>query len=182
MQLNRVKFATVVGAAALAAGLSSAAWAGTATSNVAVTATVAQNCSITANPLAFGPYDPVTANAATAATTTATLDVNCTKGSTAITVQLDVGQHAAGNQKQMLGAVNLDNLQYNIFQPTTGVSGNTSCSATEWGPPSAALTVTPAVAWSATAVNSFTMCGSIPAAQNVSADSYSDTVVATITF
>jgi len=177
---KKTKLAVVLGAAAIAAGVSSGAMAGTATSNIAVSASITQTCAITANPIAFGAYDPVTANATVAATSTATLDVRCTKGSAGVTVQLGIGANASGNQKRMTNGT--DFLSYNIFQPTTGVSGNTACSATEWGAPTAALAVSPAVAWSAVTVNSFTMCGSVPPAQNVGAGSYNDTVVATITF
>lgn len=181
MTTKKTKLAVVLGAAAIAAGMSNGAWAaGTATSNITVTASITQTCAITANPIAFGAYDPVTANATVAATSTSTLDVRCTKGSSGVTVQLSTGANASGNQKRMTNGT--DFLSYSIFQPTTGVSGNTACSTTEWGAPTAALTVTPATAWSATVANSFTMCGSVPAAQNVGAGSYTDTVVATISF
>src|SRR5690348_14782451 len=77
----------------------SQAFALTATANIAVSATVTTNCTIAANPLAFGTYDPAIANSATALVLTTTLSVTCTQGATGVTIGLDTGQnttHATG--------------------------------------------------------------------------------------
>src|SRR5579871_6049957 len=72
---------------------SSQAFAGTATSNMSVTATVSANCTISAGSLAFGTYDPVVTNATTALNGTATLSVTCTNGA-ASTLTLGQGSNA----------------------------------------------------------------------------------------
>src|SRR4051812_49057935 len=69
--------------------------AGTATHNLAITATVATNCTLSAGTLAFGIYDPTTFNLTTPLDTTATLDVNCSY-TTPATIALDQGLNRAG--------------------------------------------------------------------------------------
>src|SRR5262245_28710611 len=54
--------------------------AATATSTMNVSATVSNTCTISAGALAFGTYDPVSANASLPLRATATLTVNCTNG------------------------------------------------------------------------------------------------------
>lgn len=151
----------------------SSAFAGTATSNLNVSATVTANCLITANALAFGAYDPIVANATTPLNVATTINVTCTNNSAA-TVTLDqgltpaAGSTAAAPLRQMAGGGTV--LPYSIFQDAahTIVWGNT-----------AATGVADTGSGVQQTINVF---GQIPAAQNVPAASYADTVVATITF
>lgn len=148
------------------------AFAGTATSNMSVTATITANCTITANPLAFGAYDPIVANAVAPLNGTTTLNVVCTNGAPA-TVTMGQGLNPVGNNpaapvRQMASGGNF--LGYFLYQnigPTT-VWGDV-------GGPGEAYAGTGV----ATVVNVY---GQIPAGQNVPAGSYSDTVIVTITF
>src|SRR6187401_3497739 len=82
------------GMATLVAGLAvysqSNVEATAATSSFTVSATVSANCTISAGALAFGSYDPVSANASTDLDQTSTVTVACTKGSTGV-VSLDNG-------------------------------------------------------------------------------------------
>src|SRR3989449_10848895 len=81
------------------------ALAGSSTGSLSITATVAQTCSVSAtSTLAFGAYDPVVANAASALTGTGSVSIKCTKGSSGITIDLDAGTHACGSQRRILGA------------------------------------------------------------------------------
>ena len=82
---NLVKAVAVVGFGATVAfaGFSSTANAATATANLAVSATVTNNCTISTTALAFGSYDPVVANASANLDGTGTVVVACTKGATA---------------------------------------------------------------------------------------------------
>jgi spore coat protein U-like protein len=95
---------------------------------------------------------------------------------------MDNGTHVAGAQRQMLGATAANMLQYSIFQPPSNT-------------PSAACTFPGTTAWTATGVGLLTLssapskvtrvfnvCGTIPGGQDVAADTYSDTVSATINF
>jgi spore coat protein U-like protein len=154
----------------LAAG---SAFAGTATSNMSVTATVTANCTITANAMNFGAYDPIVANAAAPLNGSTTVNVACTNGSPA-TITMDQGLNPAGGStaaaplRQMVSGGNF--LAYSLFQDNanTIVWGNTAGT----GVASTGTGVS-------VAVNVF---GQVAAGQNVPAGAYGDTVVATITF
>src|SRR5438132_13064719 len=80
------------------------ALAGSNTGSLSITATVAQTCSVSAtSTLAFGAYDPVVANASSALAGTGSVSIKCTKGSSAITIELDAGTHDWGTQRRILG-------------------------------------------------------------------------------
>jgi len=157
-----------------AALLPGAASAGSASSSVTVSATVTQNCTIsTTTNVAFGAYDPVTVSAVTDAT--GAVKLTCTKAATGITLTLNGGGHSgsavAPDTRAMVGATNGDFLSYDIYEtgsyatrfPTTPVSETVSGGIT-----------TP------TTVSLF---GQIKAApQDVSVDTYSDSVQATVNF
>ncbi len=64
----------------LASGQATAA---TQTANLAVSATVSATCSISTTALAFGAYDPVSANSTTPLDGTGTVVVTCTSGAPA---------------------------------------------------------------------------------------------------
>ena len=150
------------------------AFATTATSNMSVSATVSNNCTISAGSLSFGAYDPISANHSSPLNGTATVAVTCTSGGSA-TITLGQGANAGGGStdaaplRQMSdGASHV--LAYSLFQD----SGH----STVWG-----NTGGTGASYSGTGSSSnVTVYGQISAAQNVPAASYSDTVVATITF
>ncbi len=157
--------------------------AASASTSVPVSASVSQNCSIsTSSALAFATYDPVNINATAALNTTGSISVACSKGATGLTIGMDNGTHVAGSQRQMLGGTAAGMLQYNIFQPPTNA-------------PSTACTFPGTIAWTAVGAGMLTLtsaptkvarvynvCGTIPAGQDVAADTYTDTVSATINF
>ena len=152
---------------------SSQAFAGTATSNMSVTATVSANCTISAGSLAFGTYDPVVTNATTALNGTATLSVTCTNGA-ASTLTLGQGSNANTGStdtaplRRLKSGTNF--LSYSVYQD----SGRT----TTWG-----NTAGTGVSYTGTGTTgSVTVFGAVAAGQNVPGGSYTDTVVATITF
>jgi spore coat protein U-like protein len=165
---------TITAAAGLALGASSGSQAGSANSNLLVSATVSANCAITTAPVAFGAYDPVTANATTALTTTGTVTVTCTQGSTG-TITLSQGANPGGGSTDIAPARQLkdagtDVLAYSLSQD----SGHT----TVWG-----NTAGTGVASLGTGTTTaLTVYGSVAAGQNVPAGSYTDTVVALVTF
>jgi spore coat protein U-like protein len=163
-----------LGLAALGAALlTSSAWAGTATSSMSATATVVNNCTISAGALSFGNYDPIVANASTALDQTATLTVTCTNQASA-TVTLGQGANAgAGSTDTAPGRRLTDGtnfLSYSLYQE--------SARTTIWG-----NTAGTGKSYTGTGTSgSVTVYGRVTAAQNVPAGSYTDTVVATITF
>ncbi len=156
----------------LVAGVAARLGAAAASTSLAVSATVVNNCTISTAPLAFGNYDPIGANAASSLDGSASITVACTKGATA-TIGLntgDNGTHAVGSTRalQAAGAY----LSYEIYKD----SGH----AQLWGNTGAQLYDTGA-APSKTA-RAFTAYGQISASQDIPAGSYTDTVTATVNF
>lgn len=147
------------------------AGAGTATSNVNVSASVASICSITAGSLAFGAYDTLTAGQVDGQ---ATVSVACTKGAVA-SITLGQGQNPGGGSsdaapvRRMASGVSF--LSYALFSDTTRL--------VTWG--NTALTGQAYIALSS-AVTQLTVYGRIAASQDVPAGSFTDVVVATISF
>lgn len=144
--------------------------AGSASANLNVSATVANNCTISTAPLAFGAYDPVVTNASTNLDATGTVTVACTKGATA-TIGLGLGSNATGNTRRMTdGSSNY--LSYEMYQD--------SARSTHWGNSGAEL-LSPAAAPSKS-TRDFTVYGRVPSNQDVPAGSYTDTVTAVVNF
>jgi spore coat protein U-like protein len=164
----------MTGVILLSIGAASSTDAATATSNLSVTASVSANCSISTAPVAFGAYDPVSANASTALSGTGTVNVTCTNGAST-TVTLGQGANADTGSTDAAPARRLSDgttnyLSYSLYQDT----GRT----TVWG-----NTVGTGVANTGTGTQTaITVYGSVAAGQNVPSGSYSDTVVATVTF
>jgi len=151
------------------AAFSAPAAATTATANLGVTATVTNNCTISTAALAFGSYDPVVANASTNLDGTGTVSVACTKGTSA-TVGLGLGANASGSTRRMTdGSGNY--LTYELYQDAGHV--------TVWN--TGAGLLSPAAAPSK-ATRNFTVYGQVASNQDVTAGSYSDTVVASVNF
>lgn len=166
----------VVSALALGASvLAVNSHAGTDTSNLPVSASVAANCLIDASSgLAFGAYDPVSANASADLDSTATVSVNCTLDS-AVTITMgqglnaDAGSTAAAPLRRLTDGTNF--LSYDLYSDAgyTTVLGDTLGTSVGYTGTGVADTVT--------------AYGRIPGGQNVPvAVLYGDTVVATITF
>lgn len=161
-------------ASALFLAASSATQAGTATSSLAVTASVSPNCTITTSAVAFGAYDPIVTNATTALDGTGTVSVTCTNES-AVAITLDQGANAANGSTdavplRQMKDTGADVLAYFLYSDTnrTVVWGNTA--------PTGVNDTGNGV------LQTLTVYGAVTAGQNVPATSYSDTVIATVTF
>ncbi|WP_449428596.1 Csu type fimbrial protein [Rhodanobacter umsongensis] len=152
---------------------SGVAFAGSATSTLPVSATVAASCTIDASSgIAFGMYDPIVANSSTALAGSGTINTTCTNGSDA-TVTLGQGANAGSGstdasplRRMLSGTTNY--LSYNLYTDaafTTVWNNTTGTTVTGTG-----------------AQVSTTVYGQVTAAQNVAAGSYADTVIATVTF
>jgi spore coat protein U-like protein len=180
------KLAIAVAATALV-GAAAPALAGSATSNLSVTATVAQNCAITTSAVAFGTYDPVSTHNAAGVDLNGTgaVSVTCTKNSTGVTITLGLGSHASGSVRRLLGGTNAELLTYELYHAsaTTPAAVCTFPGTTVWGTAGGAIfTPTGISGWGASSAKSFNVCGTVTKAQDVSADSYTDIVVATVNF
>jgi spore coat protein U-like protein len=164
-------------------GVCPAETANKASTNIPVTASVSQTCSIsTTSAIAFGAYDPIGSNATAALNATGQISVSCSKGATGLTIGMDNGTHVAGTQRQMLGGTAAGLLKYNLYQPPNNTP-NTACTfpgSTAWTTTTnGLLTISSAPSMVARAYN---VCGTIPGGQDVAADTYTDTVGATINF
>jgi spore coat protein U-like protein len=184
MKLSKVSNALMlasllaVGAAVLSSAPAHAA--GSAPANLAVTAAVNANCTISTTAVAFGAYDPVVVNAATALNASGSVSIACTKGS-APAITMDLGQHAVATQRNMLGS-GADVLGYQLYQPPNTAPG-TACTfpgGTVWGT-SVAQTFTPTSPANKTS-RSYNVCGTVAAGQDVGVGLYADVVVATVNF
>lgn len=171
--LTAVAIAPVVGGSMIT-WLSPSAVAGPSpqTTNIAVSATVAKNCTFQgggSTNLAFGSYDPT---AASALQTNATVNIRCTKGTVA-TIGIDYGLNNSSGQRRMTdGSSNYLNYQVytdsgyaNIWTPVGG--GNDLALPASTG---ASVSI-PIVVY-----------GSVPASQDATFGSYTDTLVMTASF
>jgi spore coat protein U-like protein len=134
------------------------------------TVTVISECTVSSSTVNFGAYDPVSANAVTPNDSTGTVNVFCTTGTLA-TVSLDVGSHASGSTRRLLGTSG-DLLTYEIYldAPRTIVWNTVN---TDSGTSVSKLTPIS---------GGFTAYGRIPAGQDVRTGSYSDTVLVTVNY
>lgn len=174
MKRNRAfRMTRVLPLAALALGLglgalSGPAWAGTATDNLGVSASVAANCTITTTPVAFGAYDPVTTNKTANLDAQGTIVVSCTEGST-VTVGLGPGGNFSGTRQMISGS---DLLAYELYQESSRTTLWTTAIT-----PVGITSPSPGIA-DQTAI----VYGRIPGAQDAKVGPYTDTVVATVNF
>jgi len=157
--------AAVVGFLAL--GLASTpAFAVTQTTTFTVTATVQGTCTIAATNLAFGIYT------GTVLPATSTVTINC-NGGTLYNVGLDAGQSGGTvTTRKMKGQFTTTNvLGYGLWT-NTGHTAN-------WGNTIGTDTVT---GTGSGAAQPLTVYGQIPAGTPPNPDSYSDTILATVTY
>jgi spore coat protein U-like protein len=150
--------------------------AGTAATSAAasVTATVVQYCTIsTTTNIGFGAYDPLTVSAVTNATGVVT--ITCTRGNSGITLTLNGGNNSANavapQTRAMAGVSHGDFISYDIFED--------GGYATRFPTTAVAETIPNGI----TTPSAISLFGQIPAApQDVSVDTYGDTVQATVNF
>lgn len=166
--------------AAAAALVASAgfAQAGSSTADLAVSASVAANCTISTTAVAFGAYDPVSGGNVSA---TGTVVVGCTKAAASLTIGLGDGANGVGGQRNLNGSGTSNKLAYALRKPvsvTPGAVCDSFGAGTAWSAASTLALTSP----TSKATRTYNVCGEIASGQDVSVDSYADTVVATITF
>lgn len=143
--------------------------ASTATANLSVSATVANNCTISTNAIAFGAYDPIVTNASADLDAAGSVVITCTKGATT-TVGFDTGANGSGSTRRLASSGNY--LAYELYQD----SGRT----TVWSNSGAGLlSVAAAPSKSARTISVYARLSS---GQDVPAGTYTDTIVATVNF
>jgi spore coat protein U-like protein len=145
------------------------AYAATATADLAVSATVSNNCTISTAPLAFGSYDPVDTHSAANLNGTGTVIVACTKN-VAPTIALGLGNNANGATRRLTDGTNF--LTYQLYKDAARTQ--------VWGD-AVGDVLSPGAAPSK-APRNLTVYGAVTSNQDVPAGSYADTVVATVDF
>jgi len=155
------------------AALGTQSHADTGTSIMNVSATVKHSCSIDTNPMAFGAYDGIVANASTALEATATVISTCTSGAAAL-ITMNAGASAgSGSDDAPVRRMTAGAGEYLVYQVYSDIARNTV-----WG-----NTVPTGVALTGTGVpQTLTLYGSIPSAQLAAQGVYSDQVYVTITY
>jgi len=176
MTTAKLVFAATSLTAALVASTMGSARAASQTSTVDVTTTVAASCTINTATLAFTAYDPINTNASAPDDGTGNITIRCTKGATGITIDLGVGAHNGGNQRQMVHGTNSSVLlPYEIYKESTR--------AVVWGTGDSGSVYSGTILDGTGADVAVTMYGRIPAAQlQAISGSYSDSIVSTINF
>ncbi len=160
-----MKARTAAYAAAITLGVSTSVLAATATTNLTVTATVADNCLVSATALAFSTLDP---SATTNETTPGAIEVICTSAKVGVTVALGAGGNETGGQRRMDdGFGNL--VPYNLHSD----SAHTSPVAVDGNIFTGNIT--------AATPTSIDVYGQVPTG-NYIAGAYSDVVLITVTY
>lgn len=166
-----MKKSLILKSALVLAGLvgASSAFAGTATSNFQVTATVAATCTVSSTSVSFGTINPAATGTATA---TGGISATCTK-STPYTLAVNAGSGTFAS-RTMSGATsgNTDKLAYNLYKDsgyTTVLGDGTNSTST--------------IASTGTgAAQSFTTYGSLALNQYITPDNYSDNLTVTLSY
>jgi spore coat protein U-like protein len=153
---------------ALATLVSGQAFAGSASNELTVTASVAEACSVSSALLSFGAYNPASGSPVIASSS---IDVVCTLG-TAASIALDPGMNSGESSlsdpdRHMSNGQHL--LAYELFQDSE--------LSTIWAAEGAARSFT-----GSGAPQSLPIYGMIPAGQQVSAGAYSDSVLVSVNF
>lgn len=165
---HHVKSAMVAAVALIIvmASAPNSAFAGTATASMAISATVATDCTVTANPLAFGSYTGAASNIST------TIAVTCTN-----TTPYQVGLSAGSGPSATVAARQMTVSGGGAFLNYSLLSG--SFTGTNWGNTSATNWVIGAGSGSAQTI---TVYGVIPANQFVTPGTYSDSITVTVNY
>jgi spore coat protein U-like protein len=178
-----MKLRLSISSLAAAAGLMLAAGSASATSstaNLGVTADITSTCTISTTTLAFGTYDPIVTNASSALqNSSGQVTITCSNGSSPV-ITLGQGSNAATGSTDAVplrrlvdGAAtptSADYLAYTLYQDN-GYS-------TIWGNTSG----TGEVGTGDGTSHTYTVYGSIAGNQNSKVGSYTDTVLATVTY
>jgi len=143
---------------------------GQTSANMQVNANVIRKCTITTQPLAFGAYDPVLANANAPLDGQTTLTVACTKG-TSVTIEMDSGANASGSTRRMSGGVG-SFLVYEAYKDSSRTQ--------RWGD-SLGERYDAGIAPSRDP-RQFIVYGRVPGSQDVVEGTFQDTILVTVQF
>lgn len=166
--MMKYSLAAIVAATALSLS-TSAAFSQTASGAMAVSMTVAAECTLAADPIAFGDQGLI----ATAVNITGDVTVQCTAGAPyQISMSIGSGTGATVAKRYMTGTTHGQLASYTIHQGTA--------TGTVWGITGGTDTLDSTGATGSAEVLPFVAV--LDAGQSVEADTYTDTVTATITY
>lgn len=171
--LTKIKLLSVAAVMAPLAMLSTPSLADTDQGTLTVTATVQASCTVDDATLDFGTITNL-ANATTAQTG---ITITCTKGS-GWSLALDDGSNT---NRQMSNGTDLLNYELYTDSGTANVWA-TTCTSTPANPAPTSTECAYGVGTGSAVTNATTVYGEVPASQNVSAGSYTDTVTMTLTY
>ena len=134
--------------------------------NVAISASVARNCVLTAGSIAFGAYDPLVAHDTAPLNQTGTFTVRCVKG---VVAQVGLDDGVNGGRQMSDGGTAL--LDYELYKDAARTS--------VWDESGAGRYSYTALSKAATTL---TIYGQVPGGQDATEGSYTDTVVAIAEF
>ena len=138
-----------------------------------VSVSVGHSCTIDSNPMAFGAYNGIVANASADLETTATVVTTCTSGAAAL-ITMNAGASAgSGSAAAPVRRMTAGAGQYLVYQVYSD-----DARGTVWG-----NTASTGVALTGTGVSqTLTAYGSVPSAQPAAQGAYSDQVTVTVTY
>lgn len=169
--LRTIRITTAIVAGACAATFATPASADTRTTNLGVSASVTANCTISADPVAFGPVDTLSA---TEVLGTGAVNITCTNGTGwSAAANVGSGSGASYATRRMTRVLGTETMNYTLYRDAarTQVWGDGSSST---------FTVTGTGSGSA---QSFTVYGRVPGGQSgAPPGSYTDIVGVTITY
>lgn len=168
-QSKMIRGVAAIAAAASAVVIPAAAEAGSIGTNLSVTATVSDSCTVSSTPVAFSTVNPISGSAATA---TGTVSVTCTNGTGwGASAGLGTGTGATFSSRKMKSGTNL--LNYNLFTD--------AAYSTVWGDGTSS-TAKVSNTGSGTA-QVFNVYGQVPSGQtSVVTGDYTDVVSVTISY
>ena len=145
----------------------------TATTSIMVSVTLASTCTVSANPLSFGTYQPGQGSASASTT----LAVRCTRGAP-FSVALNAGI-GGGSVSQRLMSMGAARLQYNLY--------TTAAHTTVWGDGTQSTATVSGVGrgFTSAAAITQTVYGQVPdspANVDLAPGLYSDTITVTVTY
>jgi len=125
-------------------------------------------CTVSATPVAFGTFNPF----GSAVTTTGTIRVACTKGSSTGTYTIALSTGNSGNYAQRQTSTTAPYLNYNLYTASNYSS--------IWGDGTGgSVTVT---GTNTRTTKNYTVYGKLPTPQGVTPNPYSDSITVTVTY
>jgi spore coat protein U-like protein len=138
-----------------------------------VSVSVGHSCTIDSNPMAFGAYNGLVANASADLETTATVVTTCTSGAAALITMNSGASAGSGSAAAPVRRMTAGAGQYLVYQVYSD-----DARGTVWG-----NTASTGVALTGTGVSqTLTAYGSVPSAQPAAQGAYSDQVTVTVTY